>query len=83
MRRPKISRHEGAHVIGLDLSLRAAAACALPLDWDGRMCDVKTAKMGSELKAGASQQERIERIANIAHAVYVFAEENRACAICP
>lgn len=63
----------GAHVVGLDLSLRATAACALPLDWDYDLAKVRMLRANTiQLSRGASALQRAERIAQIAHDVVVF-----------
>lgn len=70
MRRPKIDRVQCA--IGLDLSLRASAACAIPLDWGQRLDRVVTEIFGSDLKADAKEEERLRRIDEIATGVSRF-----------
>lgn len=69
------------HVVGLDLSLRGPAACALPLDWDHDLRKVRTGLFGYELSADASDEEVIERNAQIAHDVTVFCINARATRI--
>lgn len=70
-----------AHVVGLDLSLRAAAACALPLDWDHDLNKVRMGKFGYDLPDDASDREKIERLAKIAHDVSVFCINAKATRI--
>lgn len=72
MRRPKVV------VVGLDLSLRAAAACAIPLTWGQDIRRVRTAVFGYPLDANATQREHAERRAQIAHDVVVFCINNGA-----
>jgi len=59
-------------VVGLDLSLRAAAACALPFPWDLDLAKVRMMRTGSSLKLDATPKEHAERNAQIAHDVCVF-----------
>lgn len=60
------------HAVGLDLSLRAAAACALPLGWEGDLAEVLMMTTGSTLAADAHARAQIERYVQIAHDVLVF-----------
>jgi hypothetical protein len=66
------SIQRGRHVVGIDLSLRAAAACAIPFPWDHDLGKVRTVKAGYALGVGASPRERLERFAQIAHDLSVF-----------
>ena len=59
-------------IVGLDLSLRAAAACALPTDWDGDLTKAKTEMFGGKLGSDATHRERTERMVKIAHDVSLF-----------
>jgi hypothetical protein len=58
-------------VVGLDLSLRGAAACAVPRDWDG--ADLRRvaqmSPVGWDLTKGASPEEKARRNRAIARAV--------------
>lgn len=80
MRRPKISRHEGAHVVGLDLSLTSTGMVAIPLDWDHDMRKVVTGTTGYPLKAGTIEQQ-LKRALQIAHDVSVFCVNAKASAV--
>lgn len=60
-------------IVGLDLSLRAAAACACAKDWDHDLAHLeKTGVWGSSLKADATPEQRVKRIAEIADGVVQF-----------
>lgn len=60
------------HVVGIDLSLRAAAACAIPCPWDFDMKKVRMVRAGYALTNDASPRDKIERAIQIAHDVCVF-----------
>jgi hypothetical protein len=70
-------------IIGLDLSLRAAAACAVPVEWGHDLTVVQTGEWGEPLKADATPEQRVKRISGIVegvvkfcfHASHVFVEE--------
>jgi hypothetical protein len=66
------TRVDATHVVGLDLSLRAAAACALPIRWDHDLSKVRMMVTGSALANDATARDQIERIDQIAHDVSVF-----------
>lgn len=70
--RRRIITPANSSVVGLDLSLRASAACALPLPWDFDLAKVRMMKCGEKLGKDATPQERAERIAQIAHDVVNF-----------
>ncbi len=66
-------------VVGLDLSLTGAAACALPCPWDGDLLDVRMMPMaGYKLTNDASATERRERIISIRDAVLAFCTKVQA-----
>lgn len=73
-------RHRKApRVLGLDLSLRATAAVLLPEDWDPASpdrWDVPSAVFGYSLEK-ATPREELERLAEIAQGVAVFAVNHR------
>lgn len=71
----------GAHVVGLDLSLRSTGLCALPVDWDFDLRNVKMGRTGYELRKDSTPKERIERLAQIAHDVSVFCVNAKAIRI--
>jgi Holliday junction resolvasome RuvABC endonuclease subunit len=80
------SRHvesiqRGAHVVGIDLSLRAAAACAIPFPWDHDLEKVRMLRAGYALGMAATAKERIERIAQLAHDISIFCLNVKACRI--
>lgn len=70
-------------IVGLDLSLRAAAAAKVVLPWDGSLDDVSTCIAGHQLALTATPAERTERLLLIANrladfcatADHVFIEE--------
>lgn len=76
MRRRLISKDR--KVIGLDLSLRAAAACSIPLNWDQDLKKVTMAKFGYELDEDATERDKIDRLISIAHDVCVFCINEKA-----
>jgi hypothetical protein len=53
-------------VVGLDLSLRAAAAAKVVLPWDGDLEDVRTCVVGADLPHGAEAHEVVRRLQLIA-----------------
>lgn len=60
-------------LVGLDLSLRAAAACAIPYDaWDGKLDYVRTMMFGYDLPNTASPKDKLARIHSIADGVTKF-----------
>ena len=61
-----------AHVVGIDLSLRAAAACAIPSPWDHDLEKIRMLKAGYALDTTSTAKERVERIAQLAHDISVF-----------
>lgn len=63
--------------LGLDLSRRAAAAVAVPLDWDGDFSRVNTLIVGEPLDE-SDEMERIRGIERIASKITVFARTNNA-----
>lgn len=60
-------------LLGLDLSTRAAAAVAVPLDWDGDFGRVSWEVFGIPLKKDASDFERALRTERIATGIVRFA----------
>jgi Holliday junction resolvasome RuvABC endonuclease subunit len=73
-----------ATIVGVDLSLRRAAACALPVDWDKRGWDlsaVHTIVTGSELADASDERSRIERLRHVARDLVDFIERNEACRV--
>lgn len=64
-------------IIGLDLSLRAAAACAIPVGWDHDLRAVRTRVSGGPLKQDASPKERLQRICRISADIVVFCREHQ------
>ena len=65
-------------LLGLDLSLRAAAAVAVPLNWDGEWRRVLSIVVGEPLRRGATDAERIRRAETIAARITSFAVSNGA-----
>lgn len=60
-------------LIGLDLSLAASAAVAVPLDWDGDFRRVQSLVIGEKLDKGAPLAERAHRTERIASRIVTFA----------
>ena len=60
-------------VIGLDLSLNAAAAVAVPLSWDGQWSRVRSRVVGEPLRRDATDEERALRTETIASKIVAFA----------
>jgi Holliday junction resolvasome RuvABC endonuclease subunit len=60
-------------ILGLDLSVTAAAAVALPLDWDGQWHRVSSIVVGQRLHRGATDAERARRTETIATRLVAFA----------
>lgn len=65
-------------LLGLDLSLTAAAAVAVPLDWDGDWTRVTTAVTGTRLRRSALDAERARRTETIAAQIVAFARAQQA-----
>lgn len=77
-RRPKIALVQanyninGEWIIGLDLSLRAAAACAIPLDWDGMdLSKLRTTTVGRPVE-GDDERAHLLRLHDIAEEIRAF-----------
>lgn len=80
MRRPV--HPPGSHVVGLDLSLRTPAACALPIGWKHKLKDIRVRTFFNEkLEADASPYERLIRLERIAVGVVKFCKEMNATAV--
>lgn len=77
MRRRSARRFAGT-IVGLDLSLRAPAACALPCPWDLDMGAARVMHAGAELTKDATPAEHLERMLDIADAIVSFCHEVRA-----
>lgn len=60
-------------VMGLDPSLTATSAVAMPLDWDGVWARVQSVTAGEPLRRDATDVERVRRVASIAGRVVAFA----------
>jgi hypothetical protein len=60
-------------LLGLDLSLAASAAVAVPLDWDGQWSRVRSCVAGEKLRKDASDAERARRTETIAARLVGFA----------
>ena len=60
-------------VMGLDLSLTAAAAVAVPLAWDGEWSRVRSVVVGEPLQRDATDEERALRTETIACKIVAFA----------
>ncbi len=67
-----IATTEPGYVVGLDLSLRAAGACAIPVGWDGMSLGrIRMAVFGGELK-DPTEHQRLERMHGIAKGIAEF-----------
>lgn len=61
-------------IVGLDLSLRGAAAVFIPVRWTpGDWSKLKSRRIGLELPAGASHLSRVDRLTTIADVLVNFA----------
>jgi hypothetical protein len=60
-------------LLGLDLSVTAAAAVAVPLDWDGQWSRVQSVVVGAKLRRDATDEERARRTETIASRLVAFA----------
>jgi hypothetical protein len=76
MRRPVAPK--GSTIVGLDLSLRAAAACALPHRWNHSLKRVKVATFGGDVAAEATPLDRVQRLHDIANGIVDFCRKNQA-----
>jgi len=65
-------------VVGLDLSLRAAAVCAIPIGWGQDLTKVVTAVFGASLTQDATTRDRLERLIQIAHDIELFCIHHKA-----
>jgi Holliday junction resolvasome RuvABC endonuclease subunit len=71
-----VRRRAGA-IVGLDLSLKRPAACAIPRDWElGKWSDLRWTSL--ETAPVETEHDRIVRIIKIVGHVREFALENRA-----
>jgi len=59
-------------IVGIDLSLRAAAAAKVVLPWDGDLEDVRTCIVGRDLGLAATPRERAERLEHIVNRLADF-----------
>lgn len=61
------------YAIGLDLSLRASAACAIPIGWNQSIVEVRTATFDAEkISKEGSDLERLRRMEDISEKVITF-----------
>ncbi len=65
-------------LLGLDLSLRAAAAVAVPSDWDGDFRRVQSYIVGEPLSKQATDAERAQRTDRISKRIVMFAKQHGA-----
>lgn len=65
-------------VLGLDLSLAASAAVAVPLDWDGDWSRDRACVVGEKLRRDATDAERARRTETIAARLVAFARSTGA-----
>lgn len=68
-------------IVGLDLSLTAAAACALPKKWDHDMKSARTMVVGYGVSNAEGEEARLERLDDIAEAIVKFCMMNHAVAV--
>ena len=61
-------------LIGLDLSRRAAAAVAVPTEWDGDWTRVASYQCGGRLQANSTEEERIRLCDTIAQRIGSFCQ---------
>jgi hypothetical protein len=67
---------EGTYIVGLDLSLRAAALCAIPIGWDGaNLGRIITCVFGGDLE-DPTLKMRMTRMHAIAEGVTRFCREH-------
>lgn len=64
--------------LGVDLSARAAAAVAVPADWDGQWSRVTSMVYGEQLPRNATDAERARRCETIATRIVTFARATGA-----
>ncbi len=69
---------KGASIIGIDSSLRAAAVCALPLDWNYQLKYAKTKVFGYELSKDATEKDHLVRLSDISDGILKFARDVQA-----
>lgn len=62
----------GSFVVGLDISLQCAAACAVPVDWALDWAKVSWMTVGGGLTKDASPRDRVRRVQEIASEVALF-----------
>jgi hypothetical protein len=77
MRRRSASKFSGT-VVGLDLSLRASAICALPCPWDHDMAAARVMHVGADLTKEATPRDRLDRMVTIADALLAFCKDVQA-----
>ena len=61
-------------ILGLEPSLTAAAAVAVPLDWNGEWKRVRSVGVGERLRRDATRIERARRTETIAARLVAFAQ---------
>ncbi len=71
-------RLQREHVVGFDLSLRATAACALPLEWDLDLERAVTTTSGYPLDSEADAEALIRRVDHIVRDLVLFCGVYRA-----
>lgn len=76
MRRPLYSKVET--IVGLDLSLNAAAVCALPVNWQYQMAEIRTHVVGYGVAKTDDEDARVERLDRIAASIVAFCKANKA-----
>jgi Holliday junction resolvasome RuvABC endonuclease subunit len=73
-----VSRPHAPVLLGLDLSVTAAAAVAVPVDWDGEWKRVRSVVVGEKLRRDATDLERARRTETIATRLVAFARATGA-----
>lgn len=76
-----MTRRRSFVVLGLDLSLRSAAGCALGANWRPGEWGAQTLVCGSGLTVTATPAERAARLHDVAHRLASFAASVRADAV--
>jgi Holliday junction resolvasome RuvABC endonuclease subunit len=69
------------YVIGLDLSLTAAAAAAIPRQWTNNLDDVKTMRVGYGLSDIEEEGERMDRLDFIVERIMEFCQQHSPVAL--
>lgn len=74
----RTTKRQVGTVVGLDLSLRQAAAVVIPPDWDLEWHSLKTLVWGGGLPYTAPESDRLDRLHWMKQQVYGFCVDNNA-----